>query len=405
MSGGDRSRPGGGDAGVRAPFRPRLYAPGPVAVPPAVLEALARPVIHHRTDAFRASFLRVRAALADVLEVPGDDVMLLTGSGTTAFEAALIAAVPLGGHVLALRGGKFGDRWAAMARAFGYRVSEHDVTWGRTFDVDGLRDRLAGVGRLDAVTLVHSETSTGVLHDVAALAEAVRAHAPDALVLVDAVTSLAAAELRPRAWDVDAVVAGSQKGVMLPPGLGFAWLSERGWASAHALASGGDAGRRVPAYTLDLHRERPRQRTGDSGTTPATSLVVAAEVALGLLLEGGLARRRDALDRRNRALLAAGAALGAEPFAERPSPAVAAMTTPDGLAAPDVVRALAARGVRVAGGQDHLAERLIRPSLLGHGDDYDAVVLAAALEDAWRDLGRAVAPGAAVSAAMAVLGS
>ena len=394
----DDGRPGG-DATGCAPFRPRLYAPGPVAVAPAVLEALARPVVHHRTDAFRASFMRVRAALAEVLEAPGDDVMLLTGSGTTAFEAALIATVPPGGHVLALRGGKFGDRWAAMARAFGYRVSEHDVPWGRAFDVDGLRDRLAGVGRLDAVTLVHSETSTGVLHDVAALAGAVRDHAPDALVLVDAVTSLAAAELRPRDWGLDAVAAGSQKGVMLPPGLGFAWLSERAWARGEV------AGGRSPAYTLDLHRERPRQRGGDSGTTPATSLVAAAEVALGLLLEEGLAWRRAALGRRNRALLAAGEALGAQPFAERASPAVAAMTTPEGLAAPAVVRALAARGVRIAGGQDHLAPRLIRPSLLGYGDDYDAVVLAAALEDAWRDLGRTVAPGTAVSAAMAVLGS
>jgi len=398
VSGGDRGR-AGGEAGGRGSFRPRLYAPGPVAVPPAVLEALARPVVHHRTDAFRASFLAVRAALAEVLEVPGDDVMLLTGSGTTAFEAALIAAVPRGGHVLALRGGRFGDRWAAMARAFGYRVSDHDVPWGRAFGVDGLRERLASVGRPDAVTLVHSETSTGVLHDVAALAQAVRTHAPDALILVDAVTSLAAAELRPRAWGLDAVVAGSQKGVMLPPGLGFAWLSERAWARA------GDADRRVPAYALDLHRERPRQRSGDSGTTPATSLVLAAEVALGGLLAEGLAARRDALGRRNRALFAAGAALGAEPFAERPSPAVAAMTTPDGLAAPAVVRALAARGVRIAGGQDHLAARLIRPSLLGHGDDYDAVVLAAALEDAWRDAGVSVPHGAAVAAAMAALAS
>ncbi len=397
------ARPAG--AGGRAPFRPRLYAPGPVAVPPAVLEALARPVVHHRTDAFRATFQRVRAALAEVLEVPGDDVMLLTGSGTTAFEAALIAAVPREGRVLALRGGKFGDRWATMARTLGYRVSEHDVAWGRAFDVDGLRERLAGGGPLDAVTLVHSETSTGVLHDVAALAEVVRDHAPDALVLVDAVTSLAAAELRPWAWGLDAVVAGSQKGVMLPPGLGFAWLSERAWARGRAQARDGGAGGRAAAYTLDLHRERPRQRQGDSGTTPATSLVVAAEVALDLLLAEGLARRRAALDRRNRALLAAGAALGAEAFAERVSPAVAAMTTPEGLAAPAVVRALADRGVRIAGGQDHLAARLIRPSLLGHGDDYDAVVLAAALEDAWRDLGRAVAPGAAVAAAMAVLGS
>ena len=384
-------------AAERGPYRPRLYAPGPVGVPPEVLEALARPVIHHRTDAFRQSYLRVRAALAELLLVPGDDVMLLTGSGTTAFEAALTAAVPRGGRVLALRGGKFGDRWAAMARALGYRVSEHDVPWGRAFDAEAVLESLERDGPPDAVTLVHSETSTGVLHDVAALAAAVHSRAPDALVLVDAVTSLAAAELRPRAWGLDAVVSGSQKGVMLPPGLGFAWLSERAWERTT------DPAQRVPRYTLDLHRERPRQQAGDSGTTPATSLVVAAEVALGRLLTEGLERRLRLLERRNHALLAAGVALGAVPFAERPSPAVAALSVPEGMAAPAVVRALADRGVRIAGGQDHLKASLLRPSLLGYGDDYDAVVLAAALEDAWRDLGRAAAPGVAVAAAMAVL--
>ena len=389
MSGGDRVGPGA--------YLPRLYAPGPVAVPPAVLAALGRPVLHHRTDAFRAVFLRARAALAEIVGVPGDDVMLLTGSGTTAFEAALLASVPAGGRVLALRGGKFGDRWAAMARAFGYRVVERDVAWGHAFDADALIAGLRDEAPPEAVTLVHSETSTGVLHDVEALAGALRSWAPDALLLVDAVTSLAAAELRPHAWGIDALVAGSQKGVMLPPGLGFVWLSARAWERA------ADPAARVAGYVLDLHRERPRQAVGDSAVTPATSLVVAAEVAFASLIEGGLAARREGLARRNRAVLAAGTALGAVPFAERASPAVAALATPEGLDAPAVVSALARRGVRIAGGQDQLRRRLLRPSLLGYGDDYDAVVLAAALEDAWRDLGRAVPPGVAVTAAMGTL--
>jgi aspartate aminotransferase-like enzyme len=378
-------------------FQPRLYAPGPVAVPPEVLAALARPVVHHRTAAFRETFRRVRAELAEIIGVPGDDVVLLTGSGTTAFEAALLAAVPAGGRVLALRGGKFGDRWAAMARAFGYRVDDVDVAWGSAFDPATLGERIADLPTPDAVTLVHSETSTGVLHDVAALALALRRVAPDALVLVDAVTSLAAAELRPRAWGLDAVVAGSQKGVMLPPGLGFAWLSERAWARA------ADPGGRVAAYTLDLHRERARQREGDSGVTPATSLIVAAEAAFGLLRAAGLEARWRDLERRNRAVLTAGAALGATPFAARVSPAVAALRTPGGVDAPSLVQALARRGVRIAGGQDHLRPFLLRPSLLGHADDYDAVVLAAALEDAWRDIGRTARAGVAVAAALTVL--
>jgi aspartate aminotransferase-like enzyme len=181
-----------------ASFHPRLYAPGPVAVPPEVLAALSRPVVHHRTEAFRATFRRVRSDLAELMAVPGDDVVVLTGSGTTAFEAALLAAVPAGGRVLALRGGKFGDRWAGMARAFGFAVEDVDLPWGRAFDPVATAAQVAAHPPPAAITLVHSETSTGVLHDVEALARALRQVAPEALLLVDAVTSLAAAVLRPR---------------------------------------------------------------------------------------------------------------------------------------------------------------------------------------------------------------
>jgi aspartate aminotransferase-like enzyme len=190
--------------------KPRLFAPGPVPVAPEVLAALAQPVVHHRTAAFRATFLRVRAALAELAEVPGDDVLLVSGSGTSAFEGALLASVPRGGAVLALTGGKFGERWADLARRFGYAVRELDAPWGRAHDPQAVVDALRAGPVPDAVTVVHSETSTGVLHDVAAIAAAIRSVAPEALVLVDAVTSLAAAELRPRDWGLDAVVSGSQ---------------------------------------------------------------------------------------------------------------------------------------------------------------------------------------------------
>lgn len=378
-------------------IKPRLFAPGPVSVPGDVLAALARPVVHHRTAEFRAGFVRMREALAEVAGVPGDDVLVITGSGTTAFEGALLAAVPRGARVLALTGGKFGERWAAMARAFGFDVRELDVPWGRTFDPAVVADAVRAGPAPDAITLVHSETSTGVLHDVAAIAAAVRGVAPDALVLVDAVTSLAVAELRPREWGLDAIVAGSQKGVLLPPGLGFAWLSARAWARAE------DAAVRVPTFVLDLHAERPKQRQGDSGATPATSLVVAADVGLARLRADGLEARWALRRRLNDAVLAAGVAIGASVFAERPSPAVAALATPEGVDAEVVVRALAARGIRVAGGQDRLRGRVIRPSLLGDLDRYDAVVLAAALEDAFRDVGRAVAFGAGTAAVSAAL--
>lgn len=377
--------------------KPRLFAPGPVPVDPEVLAALAQPVVHHRTAAFRATVLRVRAALAELAEVPGDDVLLVPGSGTSAFEGALLASVPRGGAVLALTGGKFGERWADLARRFGYAVRELDAPWGRAHDPQAVVDALRAGPVPDAVTVVHSETSTGVLHDVAAIAAAVRSAAPEALVLVDAVTSLAAAELRPHAWGLDAVVSGSQKGVRLPPGLGFAWLSERAWARA------ADPAVRVPAFALDLHAERSQQRLGDTGATPPTSLVVAADVGLAKLRDEPSEARWARKARLNAALLAAGAAAGARPFAERPSPAVAALETPEGVDAERVVAALAARGVRIAGGQDGLKGRVLRPSALGDVDGYDVVLLAGVLEDAFRAAGMPVPFGAAAGAALAAL--
>jgi aspartate aminotransferase-like enzyme len=376
---------------------PRLLAPGPVAVPPAVLEVLARPAVHHRTDEFRSAMLRAREELAAVMLVPGDDVMLVAGSGTSAFEAALLASVPAGARVVAAHAGKFGERWARMARRYGFDVAEVSAAWGRALDAEAVVDAVRRHPDVAALTITHSETSTGVLHDLEALASGVREVAPDVVLLVDAVTSLAAAELRPREWDLDGVIAGSQKGVMLPPGLGFAWLSERAWARAP------EARARVASFSLDLHAERPRQRRGETGATPPVPLVLALPVALELLRTVGLEELWREKRRLNDAVLAAGAALGYRPLADRPSPAVAALLVPDGVTAPDVTRAAAARGVRIAGGQDELKSTLIRPSLLGYTDAFDALTLAGLLEVTLLDLGRPVALGAGVSAAQRAL--
>ena len=372
-------------------FEERLLAPGPVAISPAVRAVLARPAVHHRTAAFRASFLRARSRLAEVLLVPGDDVLLLGGAGTTAFEAAFLASVPPGATVVAAHAGKFGERWARLARRYGHPVVEVSAPWGSQLDPAAVESVLRAHPQATALTVTHSETSTGVLHDLRAIAAAARAAAPDALVLVDAVTSLAAAELRPRAWGLDAVIAGSQKGVMLPPGLGFAWLSERAWARLPEAAG------RHSAFTLDLHAERPRQRQGETGITPPVPLVLALEVALEQLLGFGIEawwRHKAAL---NAAVLAGLDALGCRPFATRPSPAVAAVWTPAGLDAGTLSRALLARGVRVGGGQDAFAARMLRPSVLGHVDAFDALAIVAAFEQALHDLGAPVTLGAGVA--------
>lgn len=371
----------------------RLYAPGPVGVPPAVLAAMARPVLHHRGPEFRELFSGVRAKLADALAVPGDDVVVVTGSGSAAFEAALLACVPAGAEVLCLRSGRFGEKWAGLCRRFGFAVTELEADYGQEYDLDRLRVELAARPGTAAVVVVHSETSTGMLHDVAAVARAARAAAPDALVIVDAVSSLAAAELRPREWDLDAVVSGSQKGLMTPPGLGFAWLSARAWSRSEGL---------VPTGYLDLRRERERQAEGGSGSTPATSLVAALDVALDLVLEAGLEARWREKERLNRALLAAGEACGLRRFASRPSPALAALEVPAHVGAARLAAALAELGLHVGGGQGDLKDRIVRPSLLGWADRHDLVLLAGALETAARAVGLDVAPGAATGAALAV---
>ena len=374
------------------PFEERLFAPGPVPIGPAVRAVLARPAVHHRTPEFRASFVRARALLAELLMVPGDDVMLLGGAGTSAFEAAFLASVAPGEHVVAAHAGKFGERWAALARRYGHSVSDVAAPWGEALSPDAVAAALAQQPDARVLTITHSETSTGVLHDLEGIAAAARAVAPDVLILVDAVTSLAAAELRPRAWGLDAVVAGSQKGVMLPPGLGFAWLSERAWQRHPEPAA------RHPSFTLDLHAERERQRRGDAGITPPVPLVLALEVALGEILEVGVEAWWAHKALLNEAVLAGLDAIGCPAFAQRPSPAVAAVRVPDGVDAPELGRALRAIGVRVGGGQDALRQHTLRPSVLGHVDSYDALSIVAAFERALHALAVPLEPGAGVAA-------
>ena len=371
--------------------RHRLAAPGPVEVPPAVLEAIARPVLHHRTDAFAALLLAVRPRLAEIAGVTGD-VVVLPGNGTVAFEALFLSAVPEGMPVVSVHAGKFGERWAALARRHGHAVTDVTAPWGERVDPQQVADAVSAHGGPVAVTLVHSETSTGVLHDVAAQAAAVRAVSPDAVILTDVVTSLGVTDLHPEAWGLDGIAAGSQKGLLLPPGMGFVWMAER-------LADGDNAARTL---ALDMHAERKQQRQGKTATTPPVNLIAGLQVALDGLLRDGvetLWARRRAL---NDALIAGATAAGLTPYASHPSPATAAMRVPNSLDARDVTRAMAARGVRIAGGQGETASYVLRPSALGWTDEADVYGVLSLLESVLGDLGVPVQPGAAAAAAQGV---
>ncbi len=374
-------------------YKPRLLAPGPVEVPPQVLEASSRQVMHHRTDVFKHLFVEVREKLAQLAQVPGEDVLILAGSGTAGFEAGLLASVPRGSKVLGISAGKFGERWVKLARHYGYEVVEYGLEWGSVAQPEAVRDLLKEHPDTAAVMTTHSETSTGALHNIEAISRVIQEVTPDALFLVDCVTSLGVTELRPKEWKLDGIFSGSQKGLMTPPGLAFAWLSKRAWAR------GGD----TPTFYLDLHKERRSQQQGQTAYTPAVSLVYGLNVALNMLLDEGIENVWARRERMNRAILEAAKVLDCCAYAERVSPAVAALRAPEGVDAPAIVKGFAARGVRIAGGQDHAKPVLFRPSVMGYADPYDAVTIVAVLEDVLRELGREVPYGQAVGQALRVL--
>ncbi len=371
----------------------RLFAPGPVEVPAAVLKAMAEPVIHHRTDEFKELFAKTKVKLAKVFCVD-DEVIILSASGSAAFEAGFLATVPKNSKVLAINAGKFGERWAELARKYGYKLIEMKITWGKTLNFEELRNILKLHPDIKAVMTTHSETSTGVLHDVKTIAQITRQEIPTALLIVDAVSSLAAAELRPQEWALDVVSAGSQKGLMLPPGLAFVWLSERAWASDINLN---------PSFYLDIRKERIAQQKNSTAYTSPVNLIYALNASLDIILEQGLEKIWQNRASYTEAILQSAEAMGCTRFAQRVSPAVAALRTPSGILAADLVAAFAKRGLRIAGGQDHVKEFLFRPAVLGFGDKYDVIIVVAVLEEVLRELGQDIPYAKAVAIAMEIL--
>ncbi|MGZ4334923.1 MAG: pyridoxal-phosphate-dependent aminotransferase family protein, partial [Gaiellaceae bacterium] len=250
-----------------------LFTPGPTPVPPQVQAAMGAPVEHHRSPDFRPVYERCLARLREVCRTESD-VLLFTASGTGAFESAAANLVSPGEPHLVVSAGSFGERWVAMTTAYGADVDNLRYAWGETPDPDDVRAQLA-TREAKAVWVVQSETSTGVVADVQAIAEA--AKEAGALVVVDAVSSLGAVPCETDAWSLDVVVSGSQKALMTPPGLGLAAVSDAARAATGAS----------PRFYFDWERTRQAQQNLDAPFTPAVSLVAALDVALGLLLDEG----------------------------------------------------------------------------------------------------------------------
>jgi len=366
-----------------------LFTPGPTPVPPEVLAAVGAPVIHHRSPEFLPVYERVLGRLRDVCRTESD-VLLFGSSGTGAFESAVANLVSPGEPHLVVSAGSFGDRWVAMTTQYGADVDVLRYAWGETPDPDDLRARLAE-REAKAVWVVHSETSTGVVSDVRALAAA--AKEAGALVVVDAVSSLGAVPCETDAWGLDVVVSGSQKALMCPPGLGLAAVSEA------ALAATGSS----PRFYFDWERTRKAQRALDAPVTLPVSLVSGLDVALGLLFEEGIDAAFERHVRLGRAARAGAKALGLELFSpdEDRSAVVTAVRVPDGIDATDVVKGVRDRfGMTLANGQGELKGKIFRLGHIGWFDVFDITTQIAAVELVLAELGADVERGVAVTAAL-----
>jgi len=369
-----------------------LFTPGPTPVPPEVLAALAEPMIHHRARDYRDIYERCLTRLRDVYRTQ-NDVLMFTASGTGAFESAVANLTTPGDRQLVLSAGNFGERWAGMVKAFGAELVHVQLEWGETPEPDDLRAALAAAGDVRVVYVTHSETSTGVVCDIQALAAV--AKEAGALVVVDAVSSLGAVPLETDGWELDVVVSGSQKALMCPPGLAFVSVSP---AALEAAARS-----TAPRYVLDWERTRKAQAKLDAPFTPAISIVRALDVALGLLLDEGLEGAFDRHARLGRACREGAKAMGLELFSpdEERSAVVTAIRAPEGVDATEVVSALRDRfGITIANGQGVLKGKVFRIGHIGWFDVFDITTALAAVELALADAGAEIERGVAVTRAL-----
>ena len=362
----------------------RLFTPGPTPLLPAAQFAMAAADIHHRTAEFRALYTRVLAQLKEFVGTK-NDVIILSSSGTGAMEASVSNLTSPGDRVLVLTGGKFGERWTALAKAFGCEVDVVSAPYGGTFSLDEVKAKLKLETR--CVFMQATETSTGVRHCVPGVAKLLKEVNSEALLVVDAITGLGTTHLDMDAWGVDVFIGGSQKSVMIPPGLSYLSLSDKAWDRMEATYN--------PRYYFDLRKERKNAKNGESAYTPAVALIAALGAALDYIAgqaataenpAGNLAEGRKKLVDNAETIAAmtraAVQALGMTLFApDAPSAAATAVLPPAGVDSGVIVKELKSRfGAIITNGQGEMKGQIFRIAHLGFFDYMDTIALIGALE-------------------------
>lgn len=374
-----------------------LFTPGPVPVPEEILLEMARPIIHHRTADFEKIFAEVRQGLRYIFQTK-EEVFVLASSGTGAMEGTVANTLSSGDKALVVDGGKFGERWAKICRAFGVEVEEIKVEWGEAVDPNLIKDALQKDPSIRAVLMQSSETSTGVMHPTKEVAEITRER-DDVILIVDGITAVGVFPLPFDEWGIDVLVAGSQKAFMLPPGLAFASMSEKAWKFRERSD--------LPKFYFDFKRYLKDAKDNTTPWTPPVTLIIGLAAVLRNFKNEGL----EKLHKRH-ATLAQGTreaikAIDLELYAKHsPSNALTAAVSPPGIGAGKIISGLRERfGMTVAGGQDQAKGKIFRISHMGFIDRVDIIGVISALECVLRGLGHKFDFGTGAKKASEILGA
>jgi len=368
-----------------------LLAPGPTAIPPEVLLKMAEPMIHHRNPLFEAVMEEVRAGLKYIFRTK-NEVLIFASSGTGAMESAVTNLLSPGDKALCVRGGKFGERWAEIFNAYGVEAINIDVPWGEAFDPAAVEKALKSAPDIKAVYMAATETSTGALFPCREVAAIVKNY-PETLMVVDGITAIGVFDLPQDDWNIDVLVGGSQKALMLPPGLAFAGVSDKAWAASKKS--------KLPKFYFNWAKELSNLQKNQTNFTPAISLIVGLRESLRLIREEGIENVYKRIEALARATRAGAEALGLTIFPKQPSPAVTVIMAPPGIDGQAIYKTLWKKyGVTGAGGQDRLKGKIFRIATLGYAGPYDVITAISALEFTLRDLGYKFEMGKGVAAAV-----
>ncbi len=369
-----------------------LMTPGPTPVPPDVLLSMAKPIIHHRTPQFQKILQETEENLKYIFQTK-NEVLIFTSSGTGAMEGAVCNLLSPGDKAITVQGGKFGERWTELCAAYGIETVVIDVEWGKAVDPEEIEKSLAS-GKIKAVFTTLCETSTGVSADIKAIADVVKK--TDAVLVVDAISGLGAIECRTDEWGVDVVVSGSQKGLMIPPGLAFASVSEKAWKLIGQS--------KCPKYYFDFQEAKKAMAKTDTPYTPAITLIIGLNDALKIIKQEGLENIFLRHKKMAKAIREAAKALGLGLFSPTASSdAVTAVNVPAGIDGEKLVKTMRDEyGVGIAGGQAELKGKVFRVASMGYMNQFDIIVTVSCLEIVLSKMGYKFELGAGVKAAQSV---